>query len=74
MKKLRSFKSFTTIAVSSFLLLSSLFTSCEIGLGSAVDIDPPSVVIEGPRVDAVIRNKFALYGTWKDDGTVEELK
>ena len=47
--------------------------SCEIGLGSAVDTEPPSVVIETPKVDAVIRDVFAITGRWSDDGSISEV-
>ena len=73
MKKLRSFKGFTTIAVSSFLLLSSLFTSCEIGLGSAVDTQSPQLSVTSPKVDSVIRDKFAIKGNWEDDGSIKNI-
>ena len=47
--------------------------SCEIGLGSAVDTQPPSLVIDSPKVDAVIRDVFAISGRWSDDGTIESI-
>ncbi len=47
--------------------------SCEIGLGSAVDTEPPSVVIETPKVDAVIRDVFAITGRWSDDGSISDV-
>ena len=47
--------------------------SCEIGLGSSVDTDPPSVSIESPEVDSIIRDSFAIRGSWSDDGSIKRL-
>lgn len=52
-----------------FIFLVSII-SCEIGLGGAVDTQPPSVTIDGPEVDSIIRDKFAIYGEWEDDVTI----
>ena len=51
-----------------------VFVSCEIGLGAAVDVQPPSVSIETPEVDKVIRDKFSISGTWSDDGTLDYIE
>ncbi len=57
------------------LFLVSVFAiSCEIGLGAAVDTDPPTLDISTPPVDAVIRDKFAIAGNWTDDGTIASVK
>ena len=56
----------------SFIFLVSII-SCEIGLGGAVDTQPPSLTIESPQVDSVIRDVFALSGTWKDDGAIASV-
>lgn len=55
------------------LFLFSLF-SCEIGLGSAVDTEPPTLNIVSPVSDAVIRDAFRLSGTWSDDGSIADLQ
>lgn len=55
------------------LILFSLF-SCEIGLGSAVDTEPPTLNIVSPVSDAVIRDAFRLSGTWSDDGSIAGLQ
>lgn len=59
-----------------FLALAAVlvFSSCEIGLGSAVDTQPPTIVIENPPVDAVVRDNFSLSGTYDDDGTIASVK
>ena len=54
-------------------LFSILSISCEIGLGASVDTDPPSLSIKNPPVDAVIRDDFAISGTWSDDGTIASV-
>ena len=51
----------------------SVFVSCEVGLGPAVDIQPPNITIVTPQVDKVIRNKFAISGTWQDDGVIDNV-
>lgn len=51
-----------------------LFTiSCEIGLGAYVDTEAPSLEISNPPADAVIRDNFAITGTWTDDGTISKV-
>lgn len=56
------------------LTIFSLFViSCEIGLGASVDTDPPSLTISNPPVDAIIRDDFALSGTWTDDGSIDSI-
>lgn len=49
------------------------FTSCEVGLGAAVDVEAPTLVIESPKTSVIIRDAFAISGTWKDDGNIDEL-
>ncbi len=55
------------------LLFICNFSSCEVGLGGAVDTQPPSITIEYPNVDSVIRDVFAIGGNWSDDGTIASL-
>ena len=50
------------------------FSACEVGLGEAVDTQPPSITIQNPPVDAVIRDNFALSGAYSDDGTIASVK
>lgn len=45
--------------------------SCKIGLGQAVDTQPPEVVITKPEVGAIIRDAFIIGGTWTDDGSIK---
>ena len=71
MKKRGLFAILFGMAVMSF----TLFNSCDldIGLGSAVDTEPPKVTIENPPIAAVIRDSFPIRGTWTDDGTLSEI-
>ena len=51
-------------------ILSLLFVSCEIGLGSAVDTMPPELVISQPAAGSIIRDSFTIGGNWTDDGQI----
>ncbi len=57
-----------------YLFVIIVFSSCEIGLGSAVDTKAPSVSITAPETDSVIRDSFAIQGNWSDDGKISSLK
>ena len=58
----------------SIIILGAIsFSGCEVGLGPAVDTQPPSITIEKPEVDKVIRNKFLISGTWSDDGMIDSI-
>ena len=48
------------IAISLLAVVSVFTISCEIGLGSSVDTDPPAIEITTPPVDAIIRDAFAI--------------
>lgn len=70
-------KSFSWIFSALFGLVMAAFAvfvvSCEIGLGSAVDTEPPAIEILTPAVDAIIRDSFAISGNWSDDGKIKEI-
>lgn len=61
------------IAFALLTIFSIFAISCEIGLGASVDTDPPSLTISNPPVDAIIRDDFAISGTWSDDGTIGSI-
>lgn len=61
------------IAVTLLTIFSLFIISCEIGLGASVDTDPPSIDIVTPQVDTIIRDNFAIGGTWSDDGTIASI-
>ena len=52
------------------LVFIALTFSCEIGLGSSVDTDPPTIDITTPPVDSIIRDSFLIGGNWSDDGEI----
>ncbi|MBO4532199.1 MAG: hypothetical protein J5726_00675 [Treponema sp.] len=54
-------------------LVLSFLSSCEIGLGAAVDTQPPVVGITYPPSLSVIRDSFVLAGTWSDDQGVKTV-
>lgn len=59
----------------SLLTIIILFTiSCEIGLGSSVDTDPPSLDIDPAIVSKVIADDFDIEGTYSDDGIISDIK
>ncbi len=64
---------FSRFFAGAFAGLLLFFTSCEIGLGPAVDTQAPGITIEKPEVDMVIRQKFIISGTWTDDGTIDKV-
>ena len=48
-------------------------TSCEVGLGSAVDVLTPELGITYPATGTIVRGKFALSGTCSDDGKIDHI-
>ena len=74
MKRLQKKTTLAIVAALCFTFIFSLFYSCEIGLGSAVDVEPPSLTIDSPDVDSVIRDVFAVKGRWSDDGSVSKIQ
>ena len=71
MKK-RLFSIFSGMAILSLVL----FFSCEIGLGSSVDTEAPKVEFDSSTVKAgsVVRDAFAVCGTFEDDGSIGSVK
>lgn len=63
------------VSFKGLLLVSSIliFTSCEIGLGGAVDTEPPSVKIVAPEADARVRETFTMSGNWNDDMSIGSI-
>lgn len=63
---------FSTILA--FVFSSFVFTSCEVGLGAAVDTAAPKVDITYPPSLSIIRDTFVFAGTWSDDMGVKVIK
>jgi len=59
--------------ITAICIIQALNTSCEVGLGSAVDTQAPGITIERPAVDLVIRDKFVMSGEWNDDGVIDSV-
>lgn len=50
-----------------------IFSSCEIGLGAQVDVEPPSVSLLSPSENARTRRGITFSGEWNDDLEVKEI-
>ena len=61
--------------VLSFFGLVSIFilSNCQIGLGEAVDVQPPTIFLTSPQADALVRDTFVIEGTYSDDLSVGEI-
>lgn len=59
------------MAVLSFTILNSC--DIDIGLGSAVDTEPPTLTIENPPASKIIRDAFPISGTFSDDGSISAI-
>ena len=75
-KKNKDFSRFVAsiASITSFVLFTFILCTCEIGLGAAVDTDAPNGEITTPVVDSVVRDSFAVAGTWTDDASVQSIK
>lgn len=58
-----------------FSISMALFlASCDVGLGSAVDTEPPVLTIDYPQSGSIIRDSFILAGSCKDDVAVSKVE
>ena len=71
----KKFRKVVKIISVSFAVLSAITAciACDIGLGGAVDTEAPTGSITSPGDDAVIREAFAIKGSWHDDGSVGKI-
>ena len=70
MKKL----SLKKIALSLFVAAAAfLWTTCDVGLGEAVDNDVPSLTVTGPAKASVCSGKVTITGTCSDDKGVKSV-
>lgn len=72
MKNKNLFKSILALCLVVFTSVAA-FISCEVGLGEAVDVAAPVITVSNPPTAAVIRDTFAIAGSWSDDGTIKSL-
>lgn len=49
-------------------------TSCEIGLGDAVDTEPPKITVDYPETNSKIRDTFLMSGTCEDETGVARIE
>ena len=47
--------------------------SCEVGLGDSIDTKVPTVEINSPSADYIVRDEFTISGTWSDDGELKNI-
>ena len=57
-----------------FIIFALSLTACQVGLGAAVDTQPPVVDIQLPAANSIIRDKFTMSGNWSDDVKLPVLK
>ncbi len=64
-----------TLKIIPFSVLCVFVCACKfgVGLGSAVDVEPPKVSITYPPASAVVRDSFILAGTCSDDQGVSSI-
>ena len=55
------------------VLIFSLFISCSIGLGEAVDTKGPAVTSSSPEPRETVQTKFNISGTVADDYSINSL-
>lgn len=55
------------------IMLPTIVCSCQIGLGSQVDTEAPTLSISYPPVSAVIKDGFVIGGSWDDDQGVTKI-
>lgn len=50
-----------------------IFLSCEVGLGDSIDTKVPTVEINSPSADYIVRDEFTISGNWSDDGELKDI-
>ena len=64
---------FFLCAITSFVIMGGGMTSCEVGLGASVDTQPPSVDIQEPAADFIVREKFTMKGNCADEQGLQSV-
>lgn len=67
-------KRFLLPVISILVLIPALFSACDVGLGEAVDTERPSVSIEYPSNNVVIKEDFVISGKCADDTSIKSVK
>ena len=57
-----------------FTLLTVISCGMEVGLGSAVDTDAPTVEISYPPKNAIVRSSFVVAGNCDDDLALDHVE
>ena len=65
--------SFLLTVLAVFSLIFAILISCEIGLGGAVDTEPPTVEITYPQKNVIIKDSFLMSGTCDDETGVASV-
>ncbi len=58
------------ILISTAAIFAVIFSSCEVGLGSSIDKDPPTIRVTYPPEASVVKGSFILAGECNDDQKV----
>ena len=64
---------FFLCAITSFVVMGGGMTSCEVGLGASVDTQPPTVDIQEPSADFIVREKFTMKGNCADEQGLQSV-
>lgn len=65
---------FLRIAFVSFLaFLAVVFSACDVGLGEAVDTEKPTISIEYPPKNVVIKEDFVISGKCHDETSMKSV-
>lgn len=64
---------FFVCAITSFVIMGGGMTSCEVGLGASVDTQPPTVDIQEPAADFIVREKFTMKGNCADEQGLQSV-
>lgn len=66
-------KRFLLPVISVLFLMAAFFTSCDVGLGEAVDTEKPTVSIEYPPKNVVIKEDFVISGKCHDETSLKSV-
>ena len=64
---------FFVCVITSFVIMGGGMTSCEVGLGASVDTQPPTVDIQEPAADFIVREKFTMKGNCADEQGLQSV-